>query len=67
MEHSPLKLQYQPNLVVGTLNSEMYEGLGLFIPLKLSLEKEIVQTTDMTERGKENSRTSLFLLERQLK
>lgn len=37
------------------------------IPLKLSSEEETVQTTGLTERGKENSRVSLFLLEHQLK
>lgn len=49
------------------MNSEMYKDLGLFIPFKLNLEDETVQTTDLTERGKENSRASLFVLGHELK
>lgn len=37
------------------------------IPLKFIVEEETVQIKDPTEKGKENSRASLFLLERQLK
>lgn len=41
---SKFKLQYQPNSVVATSNSEMVENLGLFdYSFKASLEEETVQ------------------------